>query len=318
MVLTDLITEFGAYYIAGSQNESRLIRQLRSAFGTAELFRTVVTDDTLYRAAESQMTRVVQPFQKAWTPTGALTFLPVAIQNFKMKVDHEEYPDDIEATWLGFLADQGLDRKEWPLVRYYVENELIPQIQEDIELNEIFSGVYAAPTPGTPGAAGTSMDGIKEIRNAHITAGRITPITIGAISTDPETFVGQVEAFADALPTKYYKGSMTIAMSMELERRYKRGVLAKYGVNTNYVDGARSGVDATNLMVKGVESHDGSDIIWTTPPQNAIRLVKKSANFNRIQLEAEDRKVKAFTDFWTGVGFLIPEIVFTNDSELPV
>lgn len=44
-----------------------------------------------------------------------------------------------------------------------VEGHLYARMDEDYELNEIFFGKLAAPTPGTPGAAGTGMDGIRTI-----------------------------------------------------------------------------------------------------------------------------------------------------------
>jgi hypothetical protein len=129
---------------------------------------------------------VVQPFQKQFTPLAGVTFQPVEIKQFRMKVGAQEYPDELEATWLGFLDSPEVDRKAWPFVRWYVEVYLIPQIKQDIELNEIYQGVYAAPEAGTPGAAGTSMDGLKITINRHIANGLISPIATGTVETDPQ------------------------------------------------------------------------------------------------------------------------------------
>jgi hypothetical protein len=44
-------------------------------------------------------------------------------------------------------------------------------------------------------------------------------------------------------------------------------------------------------------------VIWCTPKANAVRLVKKSQNMNTVRIENVDRKVKLYTDFWSGIGF---------------
>ncbi len=318
MDITDIIAEFGAYYIKSGQNMSRLVKQLNEQSVTEQAFTTVVTDETLWRASESRMSRVLQPFQKAWTPIGVVTFVPVAIQNFKMKIDHEDHPDDLEATWLGFLADNSLDRKEWPFVRWFIETHLLPQSKEDYELNEIFAGVYAAPTPGTAGAAGTSMNGIKLIINGHIDSGRITPIITGTVPTDPLDFVDYVEQFGDNINTKYWSIPMQLVMGQTLKRRFLRGYKSKYGQNTDYTANAKGDVDLTNLTIFGAPSHNGSEKMWATPKNNSVRLVKKSQNMNTVRVENVDRLVKMYSDWYSGVGFVIPELVFTNDRDLTV
>lgn len=317
MIVADIITEFGAYYLKEGQNTQRLVKQLNEASETEQAFTTVVTDETLWRGSESTISRLLQPFQKAWTPTGEVTFTPVEIRQYPFKMDFQDHPDDLEATWLGFLASENLDRKTWPFVRWLVETHLIPKIKEDYEMNEIFAGELAAVTPGTPGAAGIAMNGIKFIRNAHIDDTRITPITLGALATDPATFVDQIEDFADQINKKYWNQTMDLNMSRTNARRFYRGMRAKYGKDTDF-DGVRMQVDGTNLFVRGLASHEGSDIIWTTPKTNAVRLMKKNQNMNRVQIENVDRQVKIYTDFYSGIGFIIPEIVFTNELEVNV
>jgi hypothetical protein len=59
-----------------------------------------------------------------------------------------------------------------------------------------------------------------------------------------------------------------------------------------------------------------SDKLWCTPKSNAIKLGKKTQNMNAVRVENVDRLVKMYSDWWCGVGFVIPEIVFTNDRDL--
>lgn len=315
MDVQSIVTEFGAYYINQGQNTSRLLKKLYEKSVTEQAFTTVVTDETKWRGAEGTIQRLLQPFQKQWTPIGQASFTPIDIDAFKMKMDFEDYPDELEATWLGFLADSSLDRKEWPFVRWLIEAHILPKMQEDYELNEIFKGVYAAPTPNTAGAVGTAMNGIKFLRNKFITDGRITPIVTGALETTPVDFVDQLEEFVDSINTRYWNSPMELNLSQTLERRYLRGYERKYGRNLDYT-GTGTRIEGTNITLVGRPSHNGSDIMWCTPKSNAVRLVKKSQNMNTVRIENVDRKVKLYTDFWSGLGFLIPEIVFTNDLEL--
>jgi hypothetical protein len=316
--VSDIINEFGNYYIPQRQSTDRLVRQLRFPSVTEQSFRPILTDATEYRMSEVRIGELLQPFQKGWTPKGQSEFKPVTIKLYEMKLDHEVYPDEIEQSWLGFLADNDLDRREWPLVRYLIENELLPQFLEDYELNEVYNGVYQAPTPGTAGSPGTAMDGIKRQINDAINNGRITPISTGQLETDPVKFVEQIEDFADQVSEQYYGIQMPLNMSPTLVRRYQRGYKSKYGDSLDFNLNRTGQVDFSQIEVKPCHSMIGSNKIWMTPRENAIRLAKKSQNIEQVQLEGEDRKVKIWTDLYKGVGFPIPEIVFTNDQDLGV
>lgn len=315
MVVTDIISEFGAYYINIPENMNRLVRQLYAQSTTDSLLTPFYTDDTIYRASEGRMSRVLQPFQKAWTPIGDITFVPIAIQMFKQKIDCQEYPDDLEGTWLGFLAGDGIDRKTWPFVRWFIEQYLLPKAKEDYELNEVFAGVFAAPTPGTAGGIGTAMNGLRKAINDQVTADRITPITLGAVPSDPSDLVDYYEAFADGINPKYWNIPMMVGCSQANERNYKRGLRAKYGRDLDFT-GTNATIKETNLTVVGLPSMVGNDKIWCTPKSNVLQLNKKTQNMQTVQIDSIDRLIKLFSDWWSGVGILIPEILFTNDVDL--
>lgn len=313
MTVSDIITEYGAYYQDRGQNVQSLYQVARQPFVSEAAFTPIVTDDTIWTAGKTTFERIVQPFQKAFTPTGTVTFKPVSIQMYKQKADTQEYPDDLEASWLGFLSGPSVKRAEWPFVRWYLETQFFPQLQQDIELNEAWKGVYAAPTAGTAGPASTAMNGLKKIIADHITGGRITPITMGTVPTDPAEFVQYVEDLADQIDKKYWNGVMDLNMSEELERRYLRGKLALYGKNTT-MNGADKSVNFTNLTVAGRPMQAGSGRIWCTPKPNAIILKKKTQNQKLVDIQSVDRLVKFLTDWYLGVGFILPELVWCNDQ----
>ncbi|MFC6999581.1 hypothetical protein [Rufibacter roseus] len=315
MNIADIITEFGAYYLNSGQNTARLLQLLHRPSTTDTVLTPFFTDDTIYRASQSKMGRVLQPFQKAWTPINDLTFVAIAIEQFKMKIDTQEYPDDLEGTWLGFLAGDGIKREEWPFIKWFVEIHLLPQAKEDYEMFEVYHGVYAAPTNGVAGPAGTSMNGLRKAINDQVTAGRIDPIVLGAVPTDPLALVDYIEAFSDQINKAYWKIPMQLCVNETIERNYYRGCDEKYGKDTNHKElGGK--VKYANLTVIGLPSMDGSDKIWATPKNNVLKLGKKTQNMKAMNIQAVDRLVKLFTDWWSGVGILVPEIVFTNDVDL--
>lgn len=322
MTLTDVVTEYGAYYQDRGQNAKSIYQKLRREFETAQAFTTVYTDDNVWQASKATHTRIVQPFQKGFTPTGSVTFTPVQIWQFHMKADLSETPDDLEATWLGFLADHNVKRTEWPFVRWWMETQIIPQIQQDIELNEIGRGVYAAPTAGTPGPAGTSMNGVLTTIGTHITAGRITPLALGAVPTVDAEVVEYFEEFHKMLDRTYRNQPMTVFTSEDTELSFLRGYGDKYGLRTTVTttDETSLKVKHTNLTVKGLPSMNfkanGSvnDRFFCTPKANAIMLQKKTENMKRFDVQAFERIVKLLTDWYMGVGFIIPELVFVNDG----
>ncbi len=314
--ISDLITEYGAYYTKGSENESRLYQLLYHDAETDKLLTPILSDDTFWKTAKASIDRVLQPFQKAWTPISTATFTPLAVEQFRMKIDFELHPDEIYASWLGFLRSNSFDRKEWPIVRYLTEELLLKQGKEDWETNEVFYGVQADPTPGTAGAASTSINGIRFLRNYHInTTGRIEPFVGGAVPTDASDFLAYVEAFADDIDIRYAMKKMVIAMSPTKAKLYGRGYREVRGKDTDFEKNQMSTVDQTNLSVIGLPSMVGTDIMFCAPKGNLIKLMPETVNVNEMKVENIDRQVKMYTDWSAGVGIIMPEAFFTNDAD---
>lgn len=318
-----VVTQFGAYYVAGSQNEANLRNMLYKAVETALYFKNRPTSDTIWRGTKASLDRIVQPFQKAYTPIGTLTFLPNKFDLFKIKIDVDENPDDLEPTFEGFLADMDdLDRAKWPFVKWYIENHLMPKKDEDLETNEYFSGVFAIPTPGTAGAAGTSIDGLRQVIRGYNTAGRTNlgngPIVTDAAAADDVDFCEQVEDFVDQIPTPFRKKVDLVFMSIDNETKYKRGKAKKYGLQVSLLDTKDkfSIEDYPSVSVKGLESHTGSDLMWTSIPDNRIRPIKKPNQGKMFKIESAKRLVSIFSDWWEALNFEVPEFVFHNDQDL--
>ena len=313
MNVADIITEHGAVYKDKGQSLASLYQVARRPFVSEECFTAVLTDETIWQAARTTFDRIVQPFQKLFTPSGTVAFQPLEIRMFHQKADTQEWPDDLEATWLGFLASGNLKRTEWPFIRWYLETQFFPQIQQDLELNEFAKGVYAAPVGGAVGAVGTSMNGYLKVIADQITAGRITPITMGVVPATDAAFVAYLEGFSDQIDKRYWQSAMTLNMSESLVRRAQRGTLEKYGKNL-VMNEQNLTLRFSNLTLKGLPGQIGSNRIWCTPKSNAIVLKKKTQNQKLVDVQGFERLVKFMTDWYLGVGFVLPEIVFCNDQ----
>lgn len=317
IVITDILTEWGAFYRAGGQGVKDLLTKLRQRSVTAQYFPTRVTENTIMEKSVADFARVLQRFQKGWTPIGTTTFTPTKIPLYKLKIDLQETPDDLEESWLGFLADGNLDRRQWPFIRWYLENALI-KADEDLELNEIYKGVVGTITPGTATAAGASLQGIKAQLNAHHAAGNLGTVTMGAVpTTDAEDFVDYVEDFINNIPRLLRRELDFLFVNEDLHDLFRDGMRAKY--NTNYEQVADSRITKLrndNINLVGLPSMDGSTRIWTTPKFNRQGGFKKPKNERIFEVEKVDREVKAYTDYYKGYGFWIPQYVYSNDVEL--
>lgn len=313
MILTDVITEFGAYYQDRGQNLARLYQLLRRKLASEAIFTTVITDDTIWEAAQVIYGSLLQAYQKKFTPIDPLQFKPVKIVSYHQKVDTSATPHDLEATWLGFLADHSVSPKEWPFIRWWIEKQIVPQIEEDMETKAIGKGIRVEPTVGTASTAEASMNGFLTIISGHVTSGATTPISMGTIPTDPVECVEYFEDFADQIDDKYWSAALDLNVGTTITRRYKRGLRKVYGKDTVDND-LNLKIKETNLTIVGRDSMIGSNRIFCTPKENAVVLKKKTENQKRFDIQPFDRDVKILTDWWYGVGFILPQLIFCNDQ----
>jgi hypothetical protein len=310
ITVTDVVSEFGNYYINEGQNMARLTQKLHRPSITAGYFALRPTMDNLYRVADAEVSRVLQPFQKAFTPLGNTTFKPHSIPLFKLKVDVEENPHDIADIWLGFLEGQQVDPKEWPFVRFWLEELVSNRMMEDFELNEAYLGVHAAPTPGTAGAISTAMDGIKEVFTTE--AARINISAMGAVPAGAEDFVSYVEEFVAGIEKEHRRRIDHIFMNEDLSLKYRQGKRSKYNMNYAQETDLDRVIDFPQCTVVGLPSMSTAEKLWATLPQNRVRLLKKGDL--PMKVEGMKRAVNAYTDYSIALNFLRPESVFTTDQ----
>lgn len=316
ILAADVVAEWKAVYKAEGQNVKDIMTKLTQRSVTAKYFPTRFTEKTVLEKVSAEFSRVLQRFQKQYTPVGGVKFEPLKIALFKLKIDLQERPDELEESWLGFLADKSLNRKEWPFIKWFLMNALI-QAEKDLEMNEIYHGVAGAIVEGTPTEAGASLDGIKVQINRLNTAGKLDLITMGAVPTDPVEYVEYIEDMIKQVERPLRNELDYVFVQEDGHDLFRDGMRLKYNVNYAQVDDSKiTKLRNDNIQVVGLPSMAGSNKIWATPEWNRQGGFKKPGNENIFQVENIDRLVKAYTDYYKGFGFWIGEYVVSNDVEL--
>lgn len=310
---TGIIAEYGAYYQKGSQNEKNLLKKLYKDAQFDSLFTYLPTTDTVIKNVKVASASVLQAFQKQFTPAGGVTFTPQTIYLDHIKADDEIYPDDIEKTYLGFLAANDLDRKTWPIVRWWVEEVLMKQFIEDIEANA-FTGVRVNPTAGTAGSPSGALNGFRKHIQTLVAASQTNVLATGAIEAAPIDFVTQLEEWV-AMIDPLYKSKMElrISLSPELALKFRQGNRAKYNLNWNQQSDLDSIVDFPRVKIQEVLNQAGSNKIWCTDKRNLVLAMKRPTE--AVMFGQDMRLIKASTDHHRTYAVVDPRLFWTNDLE---
>jgi hypothetical protein len=231
-------------------------------------------------------------------------------QTKSVKIDDEFMPDELYATWLGFLTAKTVDRKEWPFVKWLIEVYYNRQIDQDMELNEYYKGVYAAPVAGVAGADGTGMNGLKKLIQEGVDAGTINPVNIGPLTT--ESIFDQVEEFTDKIAEVYQGIPMDICMSQHWAKKYLQDKRAQGFYQRKSDKEVNLDVDFTPQTVKGLACMVGTNDIFCTPSENFLHISPATITKNTFKLEESKRSVAVLGDWSEGLGFGINQAVWTN------
>jgi hypothetical protein len=307
---TSIVQEYGAFYIDAGQNKKRILTMLSQGREITDFATPIKTDDTIFRLANATFRTLVQPFQKTFTQKGGVEIVPNEIRQYRFKIDDEFMPDELYATWLGFLTQKSVDRKDWPFVKWLIEVYYARQIDQDMELNEYYKGVYAAPVAGTAGADGTGMNGLRKQLQAGVDILKINSINIGAL--DKATIFDQVEAFTDEISEVYQGIKMNVFMSRKWYKKYMQDKRAQgfyQKTSDKDIDGK---IDFTPLDVKPLACMVGTNDIFCTPVENFIHISPATLTKNQFKLEEAKRAVAVMADWSEGLGFGINEAVWTN------
>jgi hypothetical protein len=318
--ITDIITDYGSYYLPSGQNAQRLYRNVIDPVQFEEGFTPMVIDGTIHQMASYSEDDIIQAFQKAWTPNGTVTFDPRQFSLYNLKVDKEILPDELKVSWLGFLASQKeQDRLQWPFVRWYLEVHLVARAQEQYNEELAYKAVYVAPTPGSAGNPEDSMNGFGKVIADLVTAGSISPVTMGAVPSDAVDFVDYIETFVNSIPEKIRMKCKLLRMNQTLSSLYAQGYSEKYqkgvivpGQSSNLQTPVRN----TMLEVAGFAAMTGKDRIFTAQPSNLLRFSTSAGNPvpQILRSGSNPRAVQILWDWWKFLSILNPTEFYCSDQ----
>lgn len=319
--IDDVVTSWGEYYLNSGQNMDNLHMLPFEEYDTQTAGTIVETDQTVLREANVEVQEILQQYQDDFTSKGGVTFEPVNIFLYNIKIDVGVIPHKLINAWTGFLTNSGNDPETYPFIAWLVEKYLLKQGKEDFELKAVYTGVHEAPVEGTAGDAEKIINGIEFLQNEGVTAGTISPISTVDLTSSglsAKDMVTAIENWVKEIPEKYrYNIAMQISMSRTLRDKFRQGMRDKYNVNYMQTEQLTRLMDFENFTIEGRASMAGKGRIWTTPKWNLLFPVKGFSNKNAFDVQKVDRKVKFLTDWWQGVGFVQNQLVFMNDAEAP-
>lgn len=315
ITITTAGTALGQYCVKYGNNINQTLRQGLEF----ESDLPKVSCDHAYQGQDVTITDILQPYQSAFTPTNQETFGGVnnilQIGKVDLSFDWSEligFYDKWKCNWF----EAGKDPREHTYPKYIMNEVVMPKVID--ELNSVsWSGVYAAPTPGTAGAFGTTFDGFGQKIADAITATDITPINTGAfVST---TMVAQIRAFCQALPIRYRYVPGVIEMSKTNAQLYADDFAAKFpgrDVVETFHDKQYLRVDHLNKRIIGRTSMEGSDRIvlrFDNLPSMIIGTRSGLPTMPKFRVEVFERQVKVLSEFYRFYGFETYQNMFVNE-----
>lgn len=307
-----IVQEYGNYYEKAGQNKSRLVRSLMQPAVTLEKnARRIPTEETVYKAANFMTGSVVQPYKDEFTPMGEIEFVPNPITLRQVKTDIMIVPNKIEESWLGFLAANNCSPKDWPVIRFIMEEYLKNQINEDRETRMVYNGVY------DPGAEKPKpencLDGIHKLLLNGANAQYPINVIKGIGELDKDYVFDQVEEFNAAIPSRYFNEKVTLFMAPEFALEYLRAKREKgyYQIKGDEEIGYR--IDFTNHTIFASPAMSGTKHLWASVQRNILWLTKRFQPISNIQIQVVDRVVKLLLDWWEGIGFACNQMVWASE-----
>lgn len=283
--------------------------------------------DYAYTGQEMEGGSVLQPWQVAFTPNnneswdGITNILQVGKVDLKFTEDQlNKFFSRHHNDW--FQAGNGTDPTMWDYAKWVINNHVLYQAQEDLN-RSAYIGVYAAPTPGTPGAMVDTFNGWAKGINDLVDANEIVPLTTGALLSG--SMVDQVRDFCAQLPINYRYKPGRLFMSKTRAQQYSDNYKAMWpqrdiNVQMGTAHDLVLKVDDYNKKIVGMTSMEGSDrilLVFDDPNLRSLIIGNRTgyAAYPVFRFEPFDRTLKCFAEVYRVFGFESTKHFFCNEQE---
>lgn len=309
---SELQTEFGKYVAGGKVD---IMRSLMGDLTDTKFMTTIVTDKTEWRAAQADIDSVLQQFTPYWTPSGKATFTPITIKNFFLKVNQPIKPADIIDQYLGYMYDENLTPDQMPIVKYIVDELILPKLAEDLQ-TAMAKGEFVefeVDKDGTPAEEGhvlAAMDGyVTQLKKLKAKEGNKVTWLLDGVELTRENILEKVESIVTSIAPKYRNKRLPIYCDPDLVRLYNLAYRDKFPTTKNQ-DADENRLDFTNFYFQPMEGMIGTGAFVLTPKENFKHTMSKNHNEVKIYLQVQNYDVKVFIEFRKGCGFAIQEALF--------
>jgi hypothetical protein len=307
----DIVSDLSKY-MAIESNQMNFFRQLRNGLELAPYVKSIGNQRGNYVGVSSSTSELLQAFQQGWTPKGTTSFVGYNNEIFKLKMDFIlDNIDAITDSWLFYLSQENVERKDWPLVKYIMEMELLPKVTEELN-TAMCKGNYVAPTAGTAGNAIDSMNGLLTIVADEIADSALTPIVTGSISA--ANAVTRFETFMDGIDPLVANKGGRILCSTTVARFYKKHYRTLFGATNDQAAKNNLKMDEYNVEIVPINGFGTSQRLVFSQPGNLIHLYDKLISPSGFNVQQDKRNVAIFADWHCAIGFQSLQGIFVNDQ----
>lgn len=326
LTITDIISQYGSYYLDSGQNQADVLRSFRRTRTLPTFAQARTTKNTIAQLSVAQMTSVLQPFHKTFSSKGDATFIANKIELFHVKVDQRYTPDDILESWLAWAADpSNAERADWPIVRYIWEVLVAERAQQDHEHTDWAGEQAAAPGGGTAGPYLDSYDGLRTLIIAGL-ANATNPMHAldlnGLDPSDPDEVFDAIEyatGSAAGIPQFWRGRPVDIYVPETMELAYFRNRRGTF----NALESARANPGGP-MTIDGrpnwrIVPFGGMDMagdeanLFITPRFNVLHYTQ--AQSYSMGVDKDTREAKLYADWREGLGFGVNDMVYAYIPE---
>lgn len=296
-------------------NKNEILRQLTTGLTCTQHMTTIVTDKTEWRASQAIIDSVLQQFIPFWTPSKKVEFTPITIKNFFLKVNQPIKPADIIDQYFGYLYDEGLTPDEMPIVRYIVNELVMPKLYEDLEF-AMAQGEFTEFVPTQDGQAApadvvqASMDSyITTLKKLKGTAGNGLTWLLDGVALTHTNIMEEMDKVVIAIKPQYRYKKMSIHADSDLILMYQQAYLEKYK-NRITEDEVKLKLNFSQFPFVPMEGMIGTGAFFITPEENFKHLMSRNVHEAKIYMQVMNYDVKIFIEFHKGTVFAMQEAIF--------
>ncbi len=305
--LKAVAAQLGDYY---RQRKDEVLSKMYQEDDTRKVFNVISGIQDEYVMTEAMTEEFLQPYQRGWTPKGAVKFKPNIIKNYSIKLDWAFNPKDFEGTWLGYLKTNGSTAAEFPFVKF-MYRLITKKINSELA-SIVVNGEHKTPTKGTPGAAKDSLNGLRFLVKKMIADGQVKPFATGALT---ESDIGKkMRDLWKSIDPFYRNKELLMLTSGSHIVSYHEWKEDQTGMNQDYKPGETK-LKFSNTRFQALSGMEGSDRLIVTPPENLIMVEDGVHEEEKFEFQKNRREIEVIADFKRGVGFAFPDLVWTNDQE---